>query len=175
MKTHVCLFLFLLTVDTQPPVITSCPHNIHASIELGEDKRQVHWTEPLAYDASNNVSLLSYSHYLDDFFMVGKTDVRYTFVDGSGNVAHCDFSITLSPGKKQQPKLKMFIVLIVVCIIVCCATYSFVVQTLITHDAVAAVRGFCNPRDQKYFSPLQNSCKAYPQLFVLWFLKSSFF
>ena len=43
--------------------------------------------------------------------MVGKTDVMYTFVDGSGNVAHCNFSIILSPGKKiyQRPNLKTFL------------------------------------------------------------------
>ena len=59
----------------------------------------VSWTEPTATDDSGIATLLSRSHAPGQFFVVGSTQVTYRFVDGSGNVAECTFTVTVIEGK----------------------------------------------------------------------------
>ena len=87
-------------MDTTPPTIEFCPNTLTDTIELGllMDKT-VTWIEPRASDISGNVSLASESHLSGDHFMVGRTEVKYVFRDGSGNEALCTFYVTLNTGE----------------------------------------------------------------------------
>lgn len=85
-------------MDSQPPNFIFCPKNIEESIELGNSHKRVKWEEPLAADASNKVRISSQTHYTDDYFIVGKTEVTYTFVDESANAVNCTFMVKLIEG-----------------------------------------------------------------------------
>ena len=87
------------TVDTTPPKVEICPDTINDVVELGSINRIINWLKPEATDASGNVTLARQSHYPGDSFLLGETDVSYLFVDGAGNSAWCNFSISLSKGK----------------------------------------------------------------------------
>ncbi|XP_072046539.1 hyalin-like [Amphiura filiformis] len=82
-------------VDTTPPAIQSCPSDMNLDIEPGRPTTPVSWIPPSATDVSGNVSLLSQSHLPGDSFTPGKTNVVYTFTDGSDNEAHCSFYVNL--------------------------------------------------------------------------------
>ncbi|XP_072046393.1 hyalin-like [Amphiura filiformis] len=88
-------------VDTLPPEISACSSDQSDTIELGDVHKRVYWLEPEALDNSENVSLAFRSHRSGDHFTMGRTDVSYLFTDGSGNMAYCNFSITLITGKNQ--------------------------------------------------------------------------
>ena len=61
---------------------------------------QVNYIEPTATDNSGVVNLASRTRTPGSFFLVGDTTVTYIFVDGSGNTAQCDFTITVIEGKR---------------------------------------------------------------------------
>ena len=60
------------------------------------------WIEPSALDASGEVRLSDVTHSPGDGFPVGVTPVKYTFVDGSGNNASCQFIVIVSEGKNGR-------------------------------------------------------------------------
>ena len=61
---------------------------------------QVDYIEPTATDNSGVVNLASRTPTPGSSFLVGDTVVTYVFVvDGSGNTAQCDFTITVIEGK----------------------------------------------------------------------------
>ncbi|XP_072045668.1 hyalin-like isoform X2 [Amphiura filiformis] len=92
-------------VDTIPPEISICSSDISETIELGDVYKMIYWPEPEAFDNSKNVSLVFQSHYSGDYFKEGRTDVSYVFTDGSGNMASCNFSITLIAVDTKAPEI----------------------------------------------------------------------
>ncbi|XP_072046397.1 hyalin-like [Amphiura filiformis] len=92
-------------VDTLPPEISVCSGDISETIELGDVHKMIYWPEPEAFDNSDNVSLAFRSHYYGDYFKEGRTDVSYVFTDGSGNMASCNFSITLIAVDTKAPEI----------------------------------------------------------------------
>ena len=55
----------------------------------------VTWTEPTASDNTGVPPVRTRTHQPGDGFGVGTTDVVYTFTDQAGNVARCEFTITI--------------------------------------------------------------------------------
>ncbi|XP_072021501.1 hyalin-like [Amphiura filiformis] len=82
-------------VDTTPPSIQSCPSDIDLEIEPGTSKTPATWIAPSASDVSGTVSLVSQSHHPGDIFTTGKTEVVYSFTDGSNNEAFCSFQVNV--------------------------------------------------------------------------------
>ncbi|XP_072046098.1 hyalin-like [Amphiura filiformis] len=96
-NTATCDFLVTITeVDTTPPTILLCPHDIRRDIEMGSFGAIVDWNEPKATDASNNAMLLVQTHVPGTFFTVGTTIVTYIFKDDANNMERCTFSITVN-------------------------------------------------------------------------------
>ena len=83
-------------MDTTSPELLSCPQDIIETIESGNEKKRVSWLEPLATDLSGNVTLSLQNHFSGDFFEIGNTEIRYVFIDSSGNSEACEFSITIT-------------------------------------------------------------------------------
>ncbi|XP_072045211.1 hyalin-like isoform X2 [Amphiura filiformis] len=82
-------------VDTNPPVIHSCPSDITKDVAPDTFSTPVYWSPPSAIDVSGNVTLASQSHHPGDPFAVGETNVDYLFIDGSNNEALCSFSVNI--------------------------------------------------------------------------------
>ena len=85
-------------MDTTPPDLTSCPSDVHKTVEAGISRIQVSWEEPSASDISGFVKLVDATHNSGEMFEVGSTRVSYTFVDGSNNMASCDFTVIVFEG-----------------------------------------------------------------------------
>ena len=78
--------------------MNGCPNNISVTTELGTTTRKViTWTEPTATDLSGTATRVR-SHQPGAEFTLGVTSVRYTFTDGSNNIAYCDFSVIIETG-----------------------------------------------------------------------------
>ncbi|XP_072017890.1 chymotrypsin-like protease CTRL-1 isoform X2 [Amphiura filiformis] len=82
-------------VDMVAPVIT-CIGDITRTVKTGTTGTTVTWTEPTATDNSGTVSLTSRTHAPGDTFIVGTSQVTYTFTDGSGNTATCIFNVNVT-------------------------------------------------------------------------------
>ncbi|XP_071489593.1 uncharacterized protein [Diadema antillarum] len=93
----VCTFTVTVsaTIDNTPPVISDCPDDITVQTTLGGATVGVTWAEPTAVDDSGFVTSSS-TAAPGDSFGVGATTVTYTFSDGSGNVAVCEFTVTVA-------------------------------------------------------------------------------
>ncbi len=89
---------FFATVDDQPPLIQGC-EDVLATVGLNRGAIEVEWIEPIATDNSGIVSLAFKSRSPGQYFVVGTTQVTYRFVDGSGNVATCNFDVIVTEGK----------------------------------------------------------------------------
>ncbi len=94
------LNVILSTVDQTLPVI-DCLAGITEETSLGSPGTVVTWEELTATDNSGVVALSECSHAPGSFFIVGSTDVTYTFTDGSGNQAQCTFTVTVVEGKQK--------------------------------------------------------------------------
>ncbi len=79
--------------DTEPPTIT-CPEDIMMSTDLGVCDAVVTWADPVAVDNCDNVIPNSF-YSSGDTFPLGTTTVSYTVTDSAGNVATCDFDVTV--------------------------------------------------------------------------------
>ncbi|PIK57646.1 putative hyalin, partial [Apostichopus japonicus] len=96
-NTATCVFCVTVgTVDTLAPTIIGCPADSEAFTELGTPGRMVSWIEPTAFDVSGTERLQSRSNAPNSFFTIGSTDVTYSFIDNSGNVAICQFNVTVT-------------------------------------------------------------------------------
>ncbi|XP_072021512.1 hyalin-like [Amphiura filiformis] len=93
------------TVDTTPPKIETCPRDVVAVTELGNIRKTVYWTEPMASDISGNVTLSRQNHYSGDAFPLGLTDVSYEYLDGIGNTAWCNFSVVVNTEDTIRPTI----------------------------------------------------------------------
>ncbi len=94
-------FLFLSTVDNDPPRCQNVPNDILTEITVGTPSRQtpVDWTEPTAIDNCGPVTLVSRSNAPNSLFSVGPTPVTYVFADESGNSVTCSFEVEVLEGK----------------------------------------------------------------------------
>ena len=80
-------------IDTEPPVISSCPSDIITSTNPALCTALVTWTEPVVTDDCDvtlTSNILSGSQ-----FPVGITEVSYTAKDQYGNTSSCTFSVTV--------------------------------------------------------------------------------
>ena len=82
--------------DPIPPVIMNCPSDITPISCTNADTIQVTWQEPNATDNYGMVNLQSQTHQPGESFPLGITEVTYTFVDPSGNVAVCQFYVAVA-------------------------------------------------------------------------------
>ncbi|XP_072051852.1 hyalin-like [Amphiura filiformis] len=79
-------------VDSMSPVV-QCPPDLALVIPFGETGSVATWLEPRVNDESGSVILETQSHNAGDFFLVGRTQVTYRYIDGAGNRASCDFIV----------------------------------------------------------------------------------
>ena len=79
--------------------MVACIDDVTQSIDLNVGGATVSWIEPTASDNSGIASLASRTRAPGAFFVVGRTDVTYRFVDGSGNSASCTFAVNVLEGK----------------------------------------------------------------------------
>lgn len=87
---------FTLTAgDAINPVFVGCPANITASTDPNLCGAFVPWTPPTATDNCSNPVITS-SHTPNQFLPIGVTAVTYTATDAYGNVATCNFTITVT-------------------------------------------------------------------------------
>ena len=85
---------FTVTVaDTELPVFTTCPSNITVPADAGSCAAIVNFTTPVEFD--NCSATVVSSHASGDSFPVGDTVVNFTATDPAGNVAICEFTITV--------------------------------------------------------------------------------
>ncbi|XP_071814131.1 uncharacterized protein [Apostichopus japonicus] len=99
-----CTFdVVVTTIDTMAPTIIGCPADSEAFTELGTPGRMVSWIEPTAFDVSGTERLQSRSNDPNSFFTIGSTDVTYSFIDDSGNVAICQFTVTVTAVDNMGP------------------------------------------------------------------------
>lgn len=90
--------MYLISVDTTPPVISGCPRGVSARLTPGNDKVAVDWVEPSATDNTGDIVQVRATHRPGDRFDLGFTFVNYTFTDSSGNVNSCSFAVTVYLG-----------------------------------------------------------------------------
>ena len=82
--------------DNIPPVITFCPSSQTFQVSPGTNGLSVTWQEPQATDNSGVAPTVTSTHSSGNFFNIGFTNVAYTFSDGAGNQARCEFTITVN-------------------------------------------------------------------------------
>ena len=81
--------------DNAPPVISDCPADITVNASGGSCDAVATWTPPTGYDdCAGNITPTA-THTPGDTFPSGTTTVTYTFDDGAGNVATCEFDVTV--------------------------------------------------------------------------------
>lgn len=78
-------------LDTEKPVITSCPSNIYVALESGECQEVVHYE----VEAMDNCEIQSivYTPESDSYFQIGTTTVTVVVTDVSGNTSVCEFDV----------------------------------------------------------------------------------
>ena len=76
----------------------TCPSDVAATTECNTAGRNVTWQPATATDDSGTATLVSQSHQVGQFFVVGTTIVTYVFADPSGNTGSCSFTVTVNEG-----------------------------------------------------------------------------
>ena len=84
----------VIVQDNELPTV-SCPANMMVSAPMGQCDAAVTWVEPTPADNCPDATIAG-SHAPGDVFPVGTTIVTYTVTDAAGNVATCDFNITVT-------------------------------------------------------------------------------
>ncbi|XP_030829213.1 mucin-3A isoform X28 [Strongylocentrotus purpuratus] len=82
-------------VDTTPPTVTVSGGNIVRTVELGQSRLSVIYTEPTATDNSGEANLVSRTAQPGDLFPVGTTTVEYVYQDPAGNEGRGQFTVTV--------------------------------------------------------------------------------
>lgn len=86
----------LSTVDDSPPTITSCPlTDPRVFVNAIDGEAIATWTEPEATDNSGTVASTS-NQAEGATYPIGFYDVIYTFTDGVGNIATCEFTFIVA-------------------------------------------------------------------------------
>ncbi|XP_033625617.1 hyalin-like isoform X1 [Asterias rubens] len=82
--------------DVLPPSIINCPSSQAFVIPAGNQFMIVMWNTPTSIDNSGEQAVQTSNKNSGDVFEEGITLVMYNFTDAAGNVATCEFTITLS-------------------------------------------------------------------------------
>lgn len=84
-----------------PPIISGCPDNVIATVELGRLSVPVNWSEPLAIDAITGTVLEVFmrSHEPGSPFFIGDTSVSYLYQSNTGGSSSCQFVVTVIEGE----------------------------------------------------------------------------
>ncbi|XP_072044883.1 uncharacterized protein [Amphiura filiformis] len=90
-------------VDTLPPEVLQCPSDISTSTEIGIDRVQVFWIEPIGIDKSGRTDVIHRTHVPGQLFPMDMTQVSYVFSDEEGNRAFCNFSVTVNQKDTNPP------------------------------------------------------------------------
>ncbi|XP_072013269.1 uncharacterized protein [Amphiura filiformis] len=99
-----CDFVVTVTeIDPVPPQCTSTPQDITREVALSTGGTTINYNEPIATDDCGQATLQSRSHAPGDFFNTGRTQVTYTFVDGSGNTVSCTFNVQVNEVDRIPP------------------------------------------------------------------------
>lgn len=87
------LLTFEYTLDKENPEIYDCPNHISTFANRNKKPVIVNWEKPKAKDNSNVVKLKqTVGQTSGSSFSVGKTEIRYQAIDGSGNKSpYCIF------------------------------------------------------------------------------------
>ncbi|HLP12161.1 MAG TPA: DUF2341 domain-containing protein [Flavobacteriales bacterium] len=95
-NTAVCSFTVTVN-DNEVPVFASCPSNIAVNNTTGFCSAIVSWLAPAATDNCPGVSIVQTAGPVSgSAFPLGTTNVSFTATDASGNVAVCNFTVTVS-------------------------------------------------------------------------------
>ncbi len=90
--------MFDLTACGIPPIVT-CPSDVAVTTGCNTGgTTDVTWISATAVDDSGTATLVSQSHQVGQFFVVGTTTVTYVFADPSGNRGSCSFTVTVTKG-----------------------------------------------------------------------------
>lgn len=85
------------SVDTTPPTITSCPlQDVRVFINALDGENPRAWTIPQAMDNSNSPVVVTDNQAPGTTYPIGFYDVVYTFTDGFGNFATCEFTFVVA-------------------------------------------------------------------------------
>ena len=80
--------------------MVNCPEDFTQTVVFGTTSASVNFVTPTATDNSGVVFLDSSSHLPGDFFLVGQTQVTYSFRDASNNFGEtCQFFVNLVAGE----------------------------------------------------------------------------
>ena len=82
-----------LSVDSVPPTIQGCPSDILMQVDFGVPSANVFWQPITATDNSGFPPTVQNIYNSGDLFLVGETNVVYTFTDQAGNSAVCSFNV----------------------------------------------------------------------------------
>ncbi|XP_038051801.1 adhesion G-protein coupled receptor G6-like isoform X3 [Patiria miniata] len=87
----------ITVIDLDPPIMR-CPGDIHRLVDFNIGSVAISWPDVRAADP-NTPLLWNSSHHRGDMFPVGNvTMVTYTVADQGGNVASCNFTVTVTTG-----------------------------------------------------------------------------
>ncbi|XP_071941097.1 uncharacterized protein [Antedon mediterranea] len=98
---YIMLTLTISNVYTAPPVWSNCPSDIEQNTEPNSNQASVTWTVPTVTDDTTPqeglVTLVIYNPALaiQNVFLVGTTEVRYTATDTDTEVGSCSFMVTV--------------------------------------------------------------------------------
>jgi uncharacterized repeat protein (TIGR01451 family) len=84
----------LNTLDSEPPVLGTCPSDVTASTDAGMCTATVTFNTPSATDSCTTPSVQC-EPASGSAFAIGTTTVTCTATDGSGNTANCSFFVTV--------------------------------------------------------------------------------
>ncbi|XP_071816734.1 uncharacterized protein [Apostichopus japonicus] len=105
-ETFMCMFIVEVIVDTTPPTITSCPlQDVRVFINALDGENPRAWTIPQAMDNSNSPVVVTDNQAPGTTYPIGFYDVVYTFTDGFGNFATCEFTFVVAWQSDSQAPL----------------------------------------------------------------------
>jgi carbon monoxide dehydrogenase subunit G len=82
--------------DVIAPVINNCPADISVVANNANCTAIVSWEEPTANDNCSDLLVVGRSHEPGSVFVIGTTNVTYTFRDEAGNITKCNFAVTVN-------------------------------------------------------------------------------
>ena len=93
---------FVTVVDTQPPMISEVPLDIH-EVATAPDGANVYFQAPFAFDAADGLVPVFCEPSSGSFFPIGQTRVSCTATDSHGNSAHAEFFVTVETPQDTTP------------------------------------------------------------------------
>ena len=77
-------------------MVANCPNQITQVAPQGATSATVFWTEPTATDNSGGEVTVFVNRSPGQSFIIGSTDIVYTFTDPSGNQEFCRFAVVVT-------------------------------------------------------------------------------